>query len=193
MRKPIQIKVLSFVISMLFCALNSAVVLAEDTIKTLTEENIQTFIENTTDVTTGNSQGLSVEEMKAYLDKHLEDKARFKSIMRYNIPNMPPQEATLSLDKNGYMDSVTKGAESVEGYETLIEIDEIKVASNGKKAFVKTSNTEYATMPIPTETGDAEEVPIEGISMCTQILSLNRGVIQMFSANCVTEINFLEY
>lgn len=193
MRNRLKIKALSFVVSFVFCISFSSPILADEHISALTEANIKAFIENTTDVTTSNSQDLSVEEMKAYLDKHLEDKAKFKSVMKYHIPNMPMQEATLALDKDGYMDSVTKGAESVEGYETLIEIEEIKVSSNGKKAFVKTSNTEYANMAIPTESGNFEEVPIEGVSECTQILSLNRGVIQMYSANCVTEVNFLEY
>ena len=193
MRKDFQIKVLSFVIIAFCCAFISSPSSAGERIDALDESNIKAFIENTTDITTGNSQNLSAKDLHAYLDKHLEDKARFKSVMKYNIPGMPPQEAVLSLDKDGYMDSVTEGAKSVEGYETLIEITEIKVASNGKKAFVKTANTEYANMAIPTETGGTEEVPIEGVSECTQILSLNSGVIQMFSANCVTEVNFLEY
>lgn len=167
---------------------------ADDPIRALTEANIKDFIENTTDVTTGNSHELSAKKIAEYLDLHVDDKAVFKSLMKYNIPGMPPQEASLHLNKDQFMSSVTQGAEKVEGYETLVEIDEIKISSNGEKAFVKTTNTEYATMPIPSQNdGDAEEVPIEGVSKCTQILSLHHGAIQMFSANCVTEVNFLEY
>lgn len=166
---------------------------AEEIVKKLTEGNIRTFIEHTTDVTTGNSGDLSTEEIAAYLDKHLDKQARFKSVMRYNIPDMPPQEASMSLDKEGFMTSVQAGAEKTADYENLIEILSIKVASNGKKAFVKTTSTEYATMAVPVETGGSEDVPIEGLSECTQIISLHRGVIQMYSANCVTTINFLEY
>ena len=176
-----------------FMVLQASTVMAGDKIKALTEENVKAFIENTTDVTTSNSNDLSPDKVAEYLDKHVEDKARFKSVMKYHIPGMPPQEAELKLDKEGFMTSVNDGAEQIEGYETLIEIKQIKLASNGKKAFVKTSNTEYATMPVPTETGDTQEVPIEGVSECTQILSLNSGVIQMYSANCVTDIHFLEY
>lgn len=163
-----------------------------DDIGQMTEKNVKAFIENTTEVTSGQGD-LSAEKVKDYLDKHLEEKARFKSVMKYHMPGLPVQEAELILDKEGFMESVSEGAEQIEGYETLVEIDEIKVASNGKKAFVKTKNTEYATMPVPTETGDTEDVPMEGFSECTQILSLNSGVIQMYSANCVTNIHFLEY
>ena len=162
-------------------------------IQSLSEANVKKFIEHTTDITTGNSQKVSQDKIEEYLDTHLEDGARFSSVMQYNIPGMPQQKAKLSLDKDGFMDSVKKGAEKIEGYETLVEIKEMKIASNKEKAFVKTVSTEYASMPVPTDTGDVEDVPIEGVSECTQILSLNSGVIQMFSAKCVTDINFLEY
>lgn len=113
--------------------------------------------------------------------------------MKYNIPGMPPQEAALSLDKEEFMKSVVQGAEAVDGYETLVEITDIKISSDGEKAFVKTQNTEYATMPVATETGSVENVPMEGVSECTQILLLKKGVIMMYNANCVTNIEFMEY
>lgn len=162
-------------------------------VKKLTQANVKEFIENTTDLTTGNSRSLSPDKVRTYLEKHLENKAKFKSIMKYKIPGLPVQEAVLNLDKDGFMKSVVEGSESIEGYENLVEITEVKVASNGKKAFVKTASTEYASMAIPTETGGTENVPIEGVSECTQIISLNKGVIQMYSANCITNVEFLEY
>jgi len=167
--------------------------LAQDNIGALTEENIISFIESTTDITTGNSGELSSEKITAYLDKHLDKKARFKSVMKYHIPGMPPQEAALSLDKEGFMQSVSEGAKTTQSYENLIEIKEVKVSSNGKKAFVKTQSTEYATMPVPVADGSTENVPMEGVSDCTQIISLHRGIIQMYSANCVTNIQFLDH
>lgn len=180
-----------------FCALTlfagAAPCSAAEGIKKLTKTNIKAFIEQTTDITTKNNGGLSAEKIAAYLDKHLDKKARFKSVMKYHIPGMPPQEASLALDKEEFMSSVQEGAKTIENYENLIEIKEIKVASNGKKAFVKTYSTEYTTLLVPVETGGTEEVPMEGTSECTQIISLHRGVIQMYSANCVTIINFLEY
>jgi len=167
--------------------------LADDKVKKLTNSNVKSFIESTTDITTGNSERLSTKKIQTYLDRHISNKARFKSVMKYNIPNMPPQEATLTLDKDEFMSSVNEGAEKITGYETLVEIKEIKIASSGEKAFVKTESTEYATMAVPSQSGGSEDVPMEGVSECTQIISLNRGTIQMYSANCITEINFLEY
>ncbi|MEM7651218.1 MAG: hypothetical protein AAF204_03955 [Pseudomonadota bacterium] len=166
---------------------------ADGKVRKLTEANVKKFIEQTTDITLGNSDNLSSEKISEYLDKHIEDKARFKSVMRYHMPNMPVQQAVLNLKKDEFMGSVAEGANSVEGYENLVQIKEIKVASSGKKAFVKTESTEYATMSVPTDTGGSEDVPMEGVSECTQVISLNGGVIQMYSANCVTEIHFLEY
>lgn len=166
--------------------------LAGDDVSTLTKQNVKAFIEETTDITTGNGE-LSAEKINTYLDKHLDKKARFKSVMKYHIPGMPSQEVSFSLGKDEFMQSVRKGAESTQDYETVVEIRDIKIASNGKKAFVKTKNTEYATMAVPTDTGGSEAVPMEGVSECMQILSLNKGIIQMYSANCVTNIQFMEY
>lgn len=166
---------------------------AAGNIETLTKQNVKEFIEDTTDITTTNTQALSPEKIQQYLETHLDKKARFKSVMKYNIPGMPPQEAALSLDKEEFMKSVVQGAEAVDGYETLVEITDIKISSDGEKAFVKTQNTEYATMPVATETGSVENVPMEGVSECTQILLLKKGVIMMYNANCVTNIEFMEY
>lgn len=168
-------------------------VLADDAIQKLTERNIKAFIEETTDVTAGNRRALSSEEIAEYLEKHLDKKAHFKSVMKYHIPGMPVQEVSLSLDKQEFMKSVGQGAEAVEGYETLVEILNIKISSDGEKAFVKTRNTEYATMPVPSENGGTQDVPMEGVSECTQILLLKTGVIVMYNANCVTDIQFMDY
>lgn len=165
---------------------------ADSVINRLTETNVSNFITDTTHITTDNSGGLSSSKIKDYLDKHIEDKARFKSSIKYHIPGMPPQKAVISLSKAEFMDQVDEGTKKIEGYETVVEIEEIKIDSGGKKAFVKTTNTEYAMMPIPTDTGGVEEVPMEGVSNCRQILSLNSGVIQMFSANCTTNVMFLD-
>ncbi|MCB9982523.1 MAG: hypothetical protein H6861_02445 [Rhodospirillales bacterium] len=166
---------------------------ASDALTKLTQDNVKAFIEETTDITSSNRNGLSPKTIQDYLDQHLDKKAHFKSVMKYHIPGMPVQETQLSLDKEGFMDSVGKGAETIEGYDTLVEIEDIKISSDGEKAFVKTRNTEYATMPVPTETGGTQGVPMEGVSECSQILLLKKGVIKMYNANCVTNIEFMEY
>lgn len=183
----------SFTLAVFMLCGQSSDAFADDKISKLTKKNVKAFIERTTDLTTNNSDRLSPKKVAAYLDKHIEGDARFKSLMTYNIPGMPPQKTSLTLDKKDFIKSVRDGADKIEGYENLVEIQAIKVASNGKKAFVKTQSTEYATMPVPGDNGTAEDVPVEGVSKCTQVISLNKGIIQMFSANCTTKIHFLEY
>lgn len=162
-------------------------------IETLTETSIRSFIEKTSHMTTASSDAVPVEEIKKYLEKHIEKNARFKTIMQFNMPGLPPQEQKISMGKDDFIENVEKGGSSVEDYEHLIEIENVKISSDGQKAFVKTLSTEMVTMPVPTETGGTEFVPVEGESQCTQILSLNDGVIQMYSASCTTTMNFLDY
>ncbi len=165
----------------------------KDKIEALTDGNIKSFIEETSYMTSGGSKNLSLSKVKTYLEKHLEDDARFKSTMKYNLPGMPPQEQAVSLSKEEFIESVEKGAEKIDDYETIVEIKDIKISSDEQKAFVKTESTELVTMPVPSQNGGMEYVPVEGLSSCTQILSLNKGVIQMYSAQCATEINFMDY
>ncbi len=171
-------------------ALFARPVFAQSRIDALTEANVTDFIITTTHITTDND-GVSQDKIREYLDRHIEKDARFKSVLKYHIPGMPMKKTTLSLSKDDFMSSVNEGAEKIDGYETIVEIEELKIDSSGKKAFVKTVNTEYATMPVPTETG-VEYVPMEGVSNCRQILSLNGGIIQMYSANCTTNVMFLD-
>ena len=163
---------------------------AEDHIKTLTEDNITAFIEKTTSITTGNSDMTSDEAIE-YLDRHIEKRARFKSTMKYNVPGFPAQEMAMNLEKQDFIDSVKKGTESVADYESAIQIDNIEISSKGDKATVSTTSTETGMMPMSMDGTTTQTVPIDGSSSCTQILTLEDGVIQMYGANCVTVVNFL--
>ena len=44
---------------------------------------------------------------------------------------------------------------------------------------------------MPVEGGTTKNVPMEGNSICSQILVLNDGIIQMYGANCETVVNFM--
>lgn len=164
---------------------------ATEKIDTLTEENVRAFIEKTTELTAGKNSEMTADEIADYLDAHIEKRARFKSTMKYNIPGYPQQETALNLEKRDFMDNVKKGTESVTDYESAIEIDSIQISSKGDKATVTTTSTESGMMPLSVDGTTTDIVPIEGSSNCTQILTLEDGVIQMYGANCVTVVNFL--
>ena len=178
-----------------FCALLSAneAMAKRGKLDRLTEDNVRAFIEETSHITSGHSRDLSNDDIKRYLKRHLEPKSRFKSVMKYHVAGMPPQENSISLSKEEFIKSVEAGAKSVDDYEHIVEIQDIRVSSDGKKAFVKTTTTEVGTMPVPTQDGGHQQVPVEGESECNQILSLNKGVIQMFSASCTTDLRFQNY
>ncbi|HRQ61993.1 MAG TPA: hypothetical protein PLO23_10880, partial [Alphaproteobacteria bacterium] len=67
-----------------------------------------------------------------------------------------------------------------------IAVREVKIASSGKSATVKTDSTEEGVMDV-----EGQQVPILGQSTCDQIIMLSdKAVIQMFNANCTTIIRF---
>ena len=163
---------------------------AGDKIAKLTDQNITDFILKTTEITAGKSSDLSSNQIIEYLERHIEDGARFKSTLKYNIPGYEAQEAAMSLDKKDFIDSVKKGSESVSDYENAISIETIQISSKGDKATVGTTSTEQGMMPMSADGVTTQMVPVDGSSSCTQILTLEKGVIQMYGAQCVTTINF---
>lgn len=166
---------------------------AASKIAKLTEENVTAFINKTTEITAGGVTDMSPEEIAAYLEGHIEKKARFKSTMKYNIPGYPPQETSMSLEKKDFIESVKKGAEEISDYDSEIQIESIKISSKGDKATVGTTSIEHGMMPMSLDGVSTQMIPVDGSSSCTQILTLEKGVIQMFGANCVTVINFTPY
>lgn len=161
---------------------------AAQTVSNLTEDNVKAFIARTSDVTNNKAEGLDGPGIQTYLQTHLHESARFKSKMTYEIPGYPAKETELALDKDEFMDTVAAGAEAVAKYSNEITVKEVKIASSGKSATVKTESTEEGLMAV-----EAEQVPILGQSTCDQIIMLSdEGIIQMFNANCTTVIRFKE-
>ena len=162
--------------------------------KKLTESNITEFIETTSSLTSG--YGIEIEEsdLQQYLETHLDEEARFKSTVQFNIPGFPPQKKSLSLDKKDFMTQVAEGTKSIEHYENKVKVEKVRISKDGTKATVETSGFEEGFMPVSLDGATTQDVPIEGVSECLQIIKLSdKGVIQMYSANCTTNIQFKEY
>lgn len=177
----------------LFFAFLSSSSLAADKISKLSEDNITAFIEETTALTSDYDAGFTPDEIRRYLEAHIDKKARFKSTVTYAIPNHPPQSQSLGLDKDEFINQTVDGQKSLEHYETAISVDKVSIAKSGKNATVVTSGIESGYMSVPSGDGMVNEVPVEGSSKCIQIIKLNKGVIQMYSANCTTTIEFQAY
>ena len=159
----------------------------------LTKDNVTEFVQDVSAMTSHQNIDRDDTEISAYLTRHIDEKARFKTSITYAIPGMPPQTKALALKKSDYIQQVRKGSDSVEHYHSEIKVDHVKISKNKKKASVKTTSTESGVMMMPDESGNTQEVPIEGISKCFQVLKLGKsGYIQMYSANCKTTMRFLE-
>ncbi len=178
----------------LFLGFSAHDVYADVKITKLTEKNVTDFIQKTADLTSGKNVDMGSDEVSAYLEKHLDDDARFKSSMQFNVPGHPPQSNALALGKAEFIAQVQQGAQAVDGYENETEVKKVKISKDGTRATVETKGFESGTMMFADQSGAMQEVPIEGTSTCNQILKLSdEGVIQMYNANCVTKITFKEF
>ncbi len=156
----------------------------------LSESDIKSFIVETTKITSGQAIYRSNDEIRNYLDRHLHKKGFFKSKIRYIVPGFPSQENTLSLDKEQFIESILSGQQALENYYSEVDVKKVRISKDKTKATVVTKSKESGVMPVPGEGGKAEKIPVEGKSTCDQILKLEDGVIQMYSATCETDINF---
>lgn len=162
--------------------------------KRLSEDSVAEFITKTAAIMSGHVGDMSDRQIVNYLDRHLEKDARFKSILQYNTPGFPSQETAMSFGKEAFIDNIKDGQKKVNDFESKIEILSISLSKDRKKAIVKTRSMEEAMLPIPMGNGETQTVPVEGDALCDQIITINkRGVLQMFSASCMTTINFLPY
>lgn len=157
----------------------------------LTEANIIEFIHETTEVSSGQNSDMSGADISNYLEKHLHDKARFKSVITYNIPGYSAQSASMTLKKDEFIKSMGKTDEALSDYHTEIDINDIQISNDKTRATVKTTSYESGSMAVPSQPGGVPEiVPVEGISTCDQIIMYKNDAIQMYSANCKTNLNF---
>lgn len=173
-----------------FCALFLLVGIsaaqAQSKVDKLTDGNIRFFIEDLSKITSGEQLNGNPKYAEIFLEKHLHPNARFKSVMQYNIPGLPPQENSVALDKTEYIQNIESGTQVLQNYENETHIVEIKISSDQRKATIQTQGIERGTM-----SAEGQEIPVEGNSTCHQIIMLSKkGVIQMYNANCQTVISF---
>ena len=164
--------------------------LAHAQTNTLNQSNITAFINKTTKLTTGNIDNLSSNKTIEYLEKHLHKNSHFKTTMRYNIPGYPTQENTVSINKKEFINKIRQSTNTISEYKNEVDILQIKISKNKQSATVETRSKENTTMPITHDAG-SNDIPIEGTSLCRQILKLSKkGIIQMYNVNCLTDIEF---
>ncbi len=159
-------------------------------VRKLDEGNVREFVLMTTKMTS-QAQDFHKSDVQEYLNDHLHKKGFFKSEIKYTIPGFPSQSNTLSLNKEQFIDSILSGQQALQDYEAQTEVIDISISRDGKKATLSTTSIERGLMPVPSEDGQAEHSPVEGSSECGQILMLEDGLIQMYSATCKTDITFM--
>lgn len=138
-------------------------------------------------------QGNQAETLK-FLNRHLHENARLISTITYSMPGHPPQQSQMKLDKDQFLESVRAGAQTMQDYESEIDIKAIKVSKDGRKATVETIGHESGYMNIPGQNNEMQQVPIEGLSNCLQIIMIDkRNIIQLYNARCETSIDFNRY
>lgn len=154
----------------------------------LSKMGIRDFLQDMSERSAGH--GNQAETLQ-FLNRHLHEHARFNSVITYNMPGHPPQTSQMKLDKEDFLQSVSAGAQTMQDYESEIDIKTIQISKDGRKATVETIGTETGNMNVPGANGEMQQVPIEGLSTCLQIIMIDENdVMQLYNARCKTNIDF---
>ncbi|MCB9964196.1 MAG: hypothetical protein H6857_04585 [Rhodospirillales bacterium] len=166
---------------------------AGDKVNSLTESNIRAFIEEMTDLATGAKSGKNVDDTSFFFMTHLHPNAFFKSAVKYKIPGYPDQENVLRFDRAQYIESLTDSGSAVSNFAASVQILSIKISKDKKKATVKTVSEESGDVHVP-QSGGTSDVPMQGRSVCDQILMLSsEKIIQLYGATCKTDMSFEDF
>ncbi len=165
----------------------------KDFIVALDEQNIRDFLREVSEISTGQRPDLLDDDLIDYFANHIAEKGEFKSSIRYQIPGFPTQDSEMVLAREEYINSVINGRFLMEDYKAEIDIQDLKIAGNGKSATFKSVTKEKGRMPMAKdeEKKQIEMIPIQGESTCEQrlIVSFN-NFIQMAKAECTTLVSF---
>lgn len=163
----------------------------KDRVETLTEDNVAIFIAEVSDVAAGKKQQMDGFGITEYLMTHIADHGVFKSTISFTMPDAPASSRELEMDKMNFISHTLQGMKTMEKRETVVKIDYIQIADNGKTASVTTTNRERGVMPVDDGSGEMKKIPVEGTSYCEQKLELSdKKIIQMAEAKCSTSIDF---
>ena len=181
----------SFLLAVFAAACLSASAIAAHETDRLDKKSIRDFLQDMSAKSAGQSNQAQTQQ---FLNRHLHENARFKSLITYNMPGHPPQQSEMKLDKEEFLESVATGAQTLQEYESEIDIKTIKISKDGRKATVETIGSESGYMSVPDESGEVQQIPLEGQSACLQIIMIDKqDVMQLYNAQCTTQINFERY
>lgn len=193
-----SIELLGLVTANVFVAMAlSAAFLAGDhkdtALRHLSQTHIENFIQETTAISSGQRPDMDSFAITTYFMDHVADEGKFRTTVRYNIPDAPEEERAMEMGKMDFISNIIEGQKTLNRHEAKIVIDHIKIEPDGRKAFVVTTNYERGVMPVADSFGGTSMMPVTGTSWCEQILVLNdKRVIQMSGASCTTDIAFAE-
>ncbi len=159
----------------------------------LTDAHVETFIQEVSDISSGQREDMDAYGVTSYFMEHLAEDSSFKTTLEYDIPDIPSGERVMEMDKLNFISHVLQGLQSMTRHETLVRIENITIDEEGKNAFVLTTNYERGVMPVSNGNGDVSMIPVVGTSYCEQkIILAEKQNIQMAQANCNTSISFTD-
>lgn len=146
-------------LSLLALSLLTAIPAYAQAVKWLTEDNIRSFIAESASV-----PQKSYDDYLAFIKKTTHEEYRGKIMMNITIPNSPPTQVPIDLDKDEVIKTAREGYDSSQGATTKQTIQEITISPDKKTATVKWTFT-IINQKLPSE-ADMQSTLADSTSIC---------------------------
>ena len=159
----------------------------------LTEANVTSFVQEMSDISGGKRPEMDPYSVTSYFMDHIAPEGKFKTTLRYSIPEMEDSEREMEMDKMNFISHTLQGLQTMADRETLVKVEYVHIDDSGKSAAVTTTNYERGLMPVDDGSGEVNMMPVQGTSYCEQkIILSDKRQIQVKNATCTTELTFSE-
>ncbi len=169
-----------------------------DYVTSLDEETVKKFIADVQRMVMTGMQTMTADDVANWFNNHIATKARFESMMKYEMPGYPAQDSTMSIGKEEYINGILSARSTMSDYQQDVQIQEIKIGNGGRSAKVRTKITETGNMPWPKDGAmpdgrppEMVPMPVTGTAECEQTIGISiNNFIQMQKAACRTVMSF---
>lgn len=162
---------------------------AEDLVKRLDDQLLQTFIDDTQRILSGEDpRYVTGEEIANYFVNHMTDDADIKTILKYELDDYKGESQAL-FNKQQILGYALSGQRTMREYKNSSTLKSADISADGRSASVHIDIHETGLMSISGQGGVQTEVMVQAESQCVHnvVLSWNH-FMQLKKADCTTVV-----
>ncbi|GJL84814.1 MAG: hypothetical protein DHS20C02_05890 [Micavibrio sp.] len=149
----------------------------------LTEQSIRDIYKQSADLATGKT--VDAEKNMAFLKKHLTEDVILNITMNVNVLEEP---IVTHINKEEAIKTTGESYRKIRDSESRVEISSIDIAESRQEATVKHKVFQDGVIHEEAQNGNKVKLSYQSISTCTDLLIVNKEIIQWPKSSCNTNV-----